>query len=141
MFCDYVGMAQTRSVRVRAVAMWLEEHYPTAYAVDVVWKPKLAHDRCDLKDCSQSEIEMGIYGYCVRNGKRFKILLSKRRCRTLSETTETLIHEWAHARTWGLEAQNAHRASCHDDSYWIEYGKMYRHYYEGTGWKAVRKSC
>jgi len=75
---------QTRAVRVKAVQAWLEENYPTAYPVDVLWKPKLAHERSDLKDCTQAEIAMGIYGYCVREGKRFKILLSKRRCRTLS---------------------------------------------------------
>ena len=39
---------------------------------------------------------MGIYGKCERVGRRFKILLSKRRNRTLAETTDTLIHEWAH---------------------------------------------
>lgn len=134
-------MEQTRAQRVTAVANWLRVHYPTAYPVDVRWVPKLAHDPIDKHQLSAHEADMGIYAICDRQGRRFKILLSKRRCRTVADATETLIHEWAHAVTWGLEGQNRHRPSGHDDQYWLVYGGMYRHYYEGTGWSEVRASC
>lgn len=134
-------MEQTRAQRVAATTSWLRAHYPTAYPVDVRWVPKLAHDPTEKHQLSAHEQSMGIYANCDRIGRRFKILLSKRRCRTLAETTETLLHEWAHALTWGLEAQNNHRKSCHDDEYWIVFGRVYRHYYEGTGWSEVRNSC
>ncbi len=134
-------MIQTRMQRVGAVTAWLRTHYPTAYPVEVRWIAKLAHDPSDKHQLSAHEKAMGIYGYCDRIGKMFRILLSKRRCRTLSETTDTLIHEWAHAVSWGLEGQNNHRESCHDDEYWLVFGRMYRHYYEGKGWSEVRNSC
>ena len=134
-------MEQTRAQRVNAVASWLRVHYPTAYPVDVRWVPKLASDTSEKHQLSAHEQDMGIYAMCDRVGHRFKILLSKRRCRTLAEATETLLHEWAHAVTWGLERQNRHRPSCHDNAYWLVFGQMYRHYYEGTGWSEVRNSC
>ena len=133
--------AKTRKNLCASLQRWLEEHYPTAYPVEVKWVAKIPVEKEDEESYTARERERGYYGYCVRDGKKYVIKLSLRRCRTLAEATETLMHEWAHALTWGLEAQNKHRKSDHDDPYWLEYGRIYRHYVEGDGYDEVRKAC
>jgi hypothetical protein len=80
----------------------------------------------------KDEAERGIYGLCSQHGRHFVISLSLRRCRTVTEACETLLHEWAHACSTRHDKIERLRRD-HDIHFDVTYGKIYRHFTDDGG--------
>lgn len=102
----------------RKTLEWLRATFPLARPVTVRWR-----DPGD--DC---------YGSCALISGRLYIDIHPDK--PWHEQAETLFHEWAHGRTehrHTLEMQRLHENGCHDDEFWLEYGRLYREWYEYGG--------
>lgn len=99
--------------RYRRVVKLLKKELPPALVVKV--------RRVKLK---------GFDGLCIRERKSFLILIN----RELDESMaiETLLHEWAHARSWTLlhdQLENdAFQDFCHNAMWGVAYSEVYRCY-------------
>lgn len=111
--------ARTREERMHQIASWLEAYFPPKKDTIVRWVPHIKTG----EPVSERHKKSGDYGECTDEGDYFLIKVSARANTTLSMTTETLIHEWAHV--YGVFS--------HGDKYWKAYGEIYRRYYEGDG--------
>jgi hypothetical protein len=134
-------MSLTKEETCRRFYEWVRVAFPAPYPVTVKWRPHIPHDKEDIPRLSKREVRAGIYGDCYREGRRFIIRLSKRRNLTINYAVDTLLHEWAHTLTWGLENQNRCRESFHDDEFWLALGRIYRAYHEHPtepGWRKVK---
>lgn len=130
-------MRLRKNDRLRQLFRWLQRKYPTPYPTEL----KLVSKRLRLKDPDTGEMD-DVFGVTwVKNGLS-EIVLSTAHPRNICE--ESLLHEYTHAievRHAKIErSRRRKRAGFHDDHYWIEYGRLYRDYYEGDGWEESRKS-
>ena len=133
-----MARARDRWGRAIQVTKWLRKTFPTPHPVTVRWATKLDNDWEDEDLMTEREKAGGIYGMCFLKKRRFCIVLSKKRCQTISDTIDTLLHEWAHAVTWRVSKMEYVRLSCHDDEFFLQWGRIYRRYLEGDidkqGW-------
>lgn len=109
---------------------WLRANFPTPYPVRCRYLPEVRY---------RTET---VAGLCWREGRRFQIRVLNRGA-TKREVTETLIHEWMHAHTWRHEKVESHREQldgCHDDVFWLAYGRAYRLLYDEDAWDEVQES-
>jgi hypothetical protein len=98
---------------------WLMRHFPTPFPVRVDYTSKvimLGSTECDA--------------ICNRRKKKLYIKIHKYSCRTCM--VDTLIHEWAHAHTWG-HAQMECRRDEHDDVFYLAFGRIQRRLYDEGG--------
>jgi hypothetical protein len=106
------------------VEEWLMANYPTPFPVKVVVKK-------DVKFEGQ-----WCYGVTNRRGRKLTISIREMRCRSCF--WNTLIHEWAHAHTWGHDKLEFRRRSeGHDDVFILAAGKIERHLFIEGGQKEV----
>lgn len=73
---------------------------------------------------------VGLDGYCEKKGRKFVIAIN----RDLDEgrAIDTLIHEWAHGRSWNHLMDVANKEEfdkrVHDASWGVAYAEVYRIY-------------
>jgi hypothetical protein len=108
---------------------WLMMNFPTPYPVKLTYTAeKFKHDgeECD--------------GLTDRKGKKLFIKIRNKKCRGCM--VETMLHEWAHAHTWGHAAVDYLRPDeGHDDVYYLAYGKIRRKLFYQGGQEEVLKLC
>lgn len=121
---DAIEQIPTRE-RLRHVEAWLRENFPTAMPVRVRVE-KLA--RLEGRPLDGES-------YVDGTGRRIAIRISRDLER--SAATETLLHEYAHAMVWPTAFAERHRCRVEDHSevFWAAFGRLYRAFYDGTGWK------
>lgn len=121
-------IAKRKVDRVRQVARWLDEKFP------LPWPRRLEIHKNMKPDPGEPKSTI-LYGDCdVFPGPLIRIRVNARRAR--HEMVETLLHEWAHARTIKppkLERQRLEDGKSHDDEYWLEYGRIYRLFHDFDG--------
>lgn len=121
--------------RLRQVEDWLREHFPTPYPVIV-----------RVERMAQSPDDTEYDGECYRLGNGIRIRLHKwwkGDGSGLSDTehhhiSECLRHEWAHAMTAipiRMERKLKQGHSHHPDEFWLAYGRVYRKWMDGRGWR------
>ena len=135
-------MPQARKHRDRVwqCTQWLQVTFPCEYPVTVKWRKYCAgFDGKDKKRITKYRREMGIHGWCWRDGKKFTITLSSRKCDKTEVAIEVLVHEWAHAMTAKFAKMERRRLSEHDDEFFLAWGRIYRAWDEGGGSEAADK--
>jgi len=93
---------------VKRMTLWLSCVYPAPFPVRVRW----------TKDCSPEHLgecvprpDKGYFDIRLRPGLGFEIAI------------ETLIHEWAHARTLPGRVEGEH---AHSPRFWLDVGEIQR---------------
>ena len=123
----------TNHQRVEQVGRWLAEKFPTPYPVEIRVCSKVAAAR----NASPAEKKVGDDGETYRVDRRIIVRVSSGARRYGSTMTGTLLHEWAHARTWRHEILE-HKRAPHDDEWGLAYVQIYRAFYDEDGWKESR---
>lgn len=122
-------MARTRRGRLRQIANWLRDEFPTPYPVDL--KFTKVRDRVDAEGESCT-------GETYRRGRRVVIELDSRL--RWMPAIEVLLHEWAHAMVYRHHHVERLRDDApHDEEWAIAYGKVYRAFHDRDGWRDSRK--
>ena len=129
-------IAPTVVARVDQVLQWLAKEYPCAYPVEVRWVPWL--DPGD-EGATAAEKRSGDWAHTYRYGRRYVIELSRRRCRGWELTVDTVLHEYAHARTWGYARRELLDKRPHGPAFQAEYGAIYEAYHDDHGWEHSRE--
>lgn len=93
---------RNRFERCDQVLAWLVHEYPCGRPVKLVWKKEILH-----KDEETGEI-VHCWGTADRVGRHMVIEMSKRKCRTWTDTIDILIHEYVHCILWGLASIERH---------------------------------
>ena len=121
-------MSKTRRGRLHQVAHWLKAEFPAPYpvTVQVLRIGPQRRERAGRDD----------KGETVRLGRRIYVRVDSRL--KWGEAIDTLLHEWAHAASWTLDAAEQRLPSTHPDEFWLMYGRIYRAYYEENGWRKSR---
>ncbi len=112
-------MAKTRKGRIRQVANWLRQEFPTPYPV-----------RLRIEVLGPPGAKQGLMGETYRSGKCLVIRIDSRL--KWMEAINTLLHEWGHAEDWRLNRMENVRPP-HDDSWALKHGKIYRWYHDEGG--------
>lgn len=85
---------------------------------------------CALEVIVRQAKLQGYDGLCLREEKRFLILISEELEQAMA--IETVLHEWAHARSWTLlhdQLQDEEfRKICHNAAWGVAYAEVYRVY-------------
>lgn len=114
-------MPRRKADRLKQVAAWLRDTFPTPFPVYVRMV-----DRRQLPEQ---------FGDTLRRGRRIRIrILGNLPWHT---AVETLLHEWAHAVCWTFEHVESWKPD-HDDHWAVTYGRIYRHFYDLGGAEASR---
>lgn len=99
----------TQSQKWQRTIAWLRREFPTTHPVMV---RSIRHGMNDL------------FGLTGLWDKQFYIKINRRKA--FDARVETLLHEWAHARTWfGAEANEDHSAE-----WGMAYANIYRKFFE-----------
>jgi len=116
-----VPMARTRRGRVRQVARWLADEFPTPLPVEIKFVAK----------CSD-----GAQGECYRRGRR--VVIEIRSALTWHFAIECLLHEWAHAMGWTFDHVEERKVP-HDAQWGIHFAEVWSAFYDFEGWKRSRE--
>ena len=91
----------------------------------------------DVKLCFvkyTSKENKSLYAQTVRNKNSLCIYMNLVKCSRHDVAIETLIHEYAHCRLWGLaKSELCEKIGDHGPEFWAEYGVIYNlfHYEDG----------
>ena len=67
-----------------------------------------------------------LYGSTDRDGAVLVLTINSRACSTWGLAIETLIHEYAHCRLWGMaQVEASDKIDAHGPDFWAEYGILY----------------
>jgi|TARA_E500000318_G_C3463561_1_gene173650 hypothetical protein len=108
--------------RCAQVLEWMKDVRPCGREV------KLSFVTCNSKE------EKDLYGYVTRSGRSLRISINTKKCNRMDVTIDTLIHEYAHCRMWGLaKSECSGKIDDHGPEFWAEYGVIYNlfHYEDG----------
>ena len=122
-------MAPTKKGRLRQIRNWLADKFPTPYPVTLRIGPLPREDTRNEDRPSHS------CGDTTRTKRRITIRVSDKL--DWYSAIDTLLHEWAHARTYPhstMEDKIAH----HGSQWAVVYGEIYAAYHDDYGWKASR---
>jgi hypothetical protein len=118
--------------------MWLCENFPCAYPVDVRLVSRIPLDPSDKKIALAYEARRGYDAICERKGRRFLIRVAASQNTPEPDVVESLLHEWAHARTWkheSIERTRVAKFTGHDAEFWAVFGDIYRRFYDEGGYR------
>lgn len=120
--------ARTRAERCQQILNWLQEERPCGRPVTIRWvRWTGARTKQD-------------YGCTDRSGGSLVISLNTRKCSTWDAAIETLIHEYAHCRLWGMaQVERSDKISAHDASFWAEFGTIYNMFHYSRGWVCSKR--
>ena len=119
---------RNRFERCGPVLAWLIHEYPCGRPVRLAWKKEILHT-----DEETGKV-IHCWGVADRVGKSMVIQMSKRKCRTWTETIEILIHEYVHCMQWGLASVERHpKIEEHPDAFGAQYMSITRRYQSGGG--------
>ena len=113
--------ARNRFERSEQVLAWLKGEWPPGRPVQIRWRAEIKYkdkltgkfDQC----CGET--------WRITGSRTLTIDLSKRKLRAWDEMADTLIHEYAHVRTWGpASLENHPKCDDHPPGFWATYGEM-----------------
>ena len=108
--------------RCRQVLEWMQHVRPCGRNVKL----------CFVSYSSDENKEL--YGQVLRVGRNLRIYLNTKKCNRIDVSLDTLIHEYAHCRMWGLaRSECSSKIDDHGPEFWAEYGVIYNllHYEDG----------
>lgn len=96
------GKPSNRYERCDQILAWLTHEYPCGRKVKIVWRDEIL-----IRDEETGELREH-WGTADRVGRSMVIEMSKKKCRTWTESVDILIHEYVHCMLWGLASVEAH---------------------------------
>ncbi len=113
------------------ILRYLQNKWPAPYPVQIRWVKDLVDDE-DPED-------RHYHAECYRDGLKIIIKLSKRRVRTYAEMSETVIHEYAHARDIKLKRlEDKLDRFAHGPEWGLYFAEMYSDFNDDLGWEVSR---
>jgi len=120
--------ARNRKERCAQILNWLKEERPCGRPVALKWV------KWTGKEMSKT------YAQVTRNGNSLTVSMNARRCNTWFNSIDTLIHEYAHCRLWGMaHTETSDKIDFHGPDFWAEFGIIYNMFYYSDGWDTSKR--
>lgn len=105
--------ARTRAQRAMQVLRWVQANWPIGRQVVVEWHDEIIDD--EGKPCD---------GDTGREGRKLVMRLSRKRNRTIRETTDTVIHECVHMIQWPVAGPAEDPIDHHPPAFGAQYWEI-----------------